>query len=201
MLPFRTATAVTDSSCKSSSITSSGDPPLITSSDSGRPQVPPPPTHTPLYESHLQADKVFPFLGISPKVPNCHRAHHPSTSTQLFLFFFSSRSAHLFVRLHRRVQRADASCVGRRGSHIFADRTCGSVSKYSGAEGETLNICHGDVTEKVPKQGTWAQLRSSRKCTVSSARCSSLTFCLSLTRMSSHLLPSIPAPPTLPAPS
>lgn len=125
------------------------------------------------------------------------RQHPPNC----FSFLFAPRSAHLFVRLHRRVQRADASCVGRRGSHIFADRTCGSVSKYSGAEGETLNICHGDVTEKVPEQGTWARLRPSRKCTVSSARRSSLTFCLSLTRTSSHLLPSISAPPPLPAPS
>lgn len=191
---------MSDSSCKSSPITSSGDPPLITSCNGGRLQVPPPPTHTPLCESRLRVDKVFPFLGISTKVPNCRPSSvsiHPTVS----LLFFPTRSAHLFVRLHRQVQRADASCIGRRGSHIFTDRTCGSVSKYSGAEGETLNICHGDVTEKVPEQGTWARLRPSRKCTVSSARSSSLTFCLSVTRMSSHLLPSIPAPPLLPAPS
>lgn len=201
MLPFRTATAVTDSSCKSSPITSSGDPLLITSSDGGHPQVPSPPTHTPLYESRLLADKVFPFLGISPKVPDCRRAHHPSPSTQLFLFFFfPSRSAHLFVRLHRRVQRADASCVGRRGSHIFADRTCGSVSKYSGAEGETLNICHGDTMQKVPEQGTWTRLGrpESAPCHVLAAR---LSPSVSLLHECLHTSSSIPAPTPLPAPS
>lgn len=81
------------------------------------------------------------------------------------------------------------------------------MSKYPGAEGETLHICHGG---RVPELGTWAGLSLTphppppRKCTVSSARRSSLTFCLSLTRMSSRLLllpllHSAPAPLPLPS--
>lgn len=146
---FRTAMPVTDGSCKSSPITSSGDLPLITSSDGGRPQVPPSPSRSSM--NHVcEPTRFFLSTGVSPELSQ--RPSSVNIRPTVSLFFFPSRSAHLFARPRRRVQRADASCVGRRGGRIFADRTCGSVSKYPGAEGETLNICHGGAAEKSPSK-------------------------------------------------
>lgn len=92
----RTATPVTDGSCKSSPIPSSGDLPLITSSDGGRPQVPPSPSRSSM--NHVCEPTRFSLsTGVPPEL-----SPRPSSvnirPTVSLSFFFPPPDWHICLR-------------------------------------------------------------------------------------------------------